>query len=64
VEISISQEQGRVPVTVFHIKGDIEVTSYQQLEAAASQAIASGTRYLLLDLAHVAYISSAGLRAI
>jgi anti-anti-sigma regulatory factor len=64
MDIAISQEQATVPVTVFHIKGNIDVTSYQQLQAQAQQAIDAGTRYLLLDLSQVGYISSAGLRAI
>jgi anti-anti-sigma factor len=64
MEITVSQQQGRVPVTVFHIEGDIDVTSYEQLLAKAREAIAAGTRYLLLDLAHVGSISSAGLRAL
>jgi anti-anti-sigma factor len=64
MEITVSHEQGRVPVAVFHVEGDIDVTSYEQFQAAANDAIAAGTRYLLLDLAHVGYMSSAGLRAI
>jgi anti-anti-sigma regulatory factor len=55
---------GRVPVTVFHISGDIDANTHEQLEAQARQAIQDGTRYLLLDMEHVAYISSYGVRAL
>jgi anti-anti-sigma factor len=64
MEIAVSSEQGRVPVTVFRIKGDIDVASYEQLQTAARQAFEAGTRNLLLDLTEVAYISSAGFRAL
>ena len=64
MDIRVSTEQGRVPVTVLHLNGDLDVTSYEQLQAAAEQAYAGGARYLLLDLTHVGYVSSAGIRAI
>jgi hypothetical protein len=64
MEIAVSSEQGRVPVTVFRIKGDIDVASYEQLQTTARQAFEAGTRNLLLDLTEVAYISSAGFRAL
>lgn len=64
MEIKVTQEQGRVPVTVFHLEGDLSGESYEQLETRADQAIKAGTRYLLLDMNGVAYMSSAGIRAI
>jgi anti-anti-sigma factor len=64
MEIVISHQQGRVPVTVFHVKGDINTETYEQLQAQAQQALKAGTRYLLLDLAEVPYVSSYGIRAI
>lgn len=64
MEISVSTEQGRVPVTVFHLSGDLDTNSFEQLQAQAKQAYQSGTRHLLLDLAGVGYVSSAGIRAI
>lgn len=64
MEISVSHQQGRVPVTIFHVKGDIDHSSYEQLEDAAQQAHTAGTHNLLLDLAEVPYVSSAGIRAL
>lgn len=64
MEIAVSQEQGRVPVTVFHIQGDLSAATYEQFEKRAQEAIQSGTRNLILDLAGVPYMSSAGLRAL
>ncbi len=64
-QITVSQQQGQVPVTVFHLQGDvIDANSYEQLEAQVRAAYEAGTRNLLLDLTKVKYISSAGLRAL
>ena len=64
MDITVSHEQGRVPITVFRIKGDIDVNSYEQLQAQARQAYEAGARDLVLDLTDTAYVSSAGIRAI
>lgn len=64
MEITVSQENGRVPVTVMHITGDIDAETYGQLEAQAQQAIQNGTHYLVLDMTKVPYVSSYGIRAI
>jgi hypothetical protein len=62
MEITVSQQQGRVPVTIFHITG--ELTSNQELEQRAKEAFEAGTKDLLLDLAEVPYIATSGLRAL
>jgi anti-anti-sigma factor len=64
MEITVSQEQGRVPVTVFHIKGEISADVAPAFEAATAQAIQNGTRDLILDLAGVPFIGSFGIRSI
>jgi anti-anti-sigma regulatory factor len=62
MEIVVSQQQGRVPVTIFHVKGPI--TSNVELEAAAREALAAGTQNLLLDLAQVPYMATSGVQAL
>ena len=64
--LTIAKEtvQGRVPVMVFHLEGEIDSESYEQLQAQASEAFESGTRTLLLDMTKVPYISSAGIRSL
>jgi|SRR5579859_1797678 len=64
MEIEVSNETGRVPVTVFHITGDIDTNTYTQLETRAEQAHAAGAANIVLDLSQVRYVSSAGIRAI
>ena len=62
MEITVSQEQGRAPVTIFRIKGPI--TSNEELEKQAQAAFSAGMRNLLLDMAEVPYIATSGLRAL
>lgn len=64
MEISVSRENGLVPVTVFHVKGEITVESYEELQRQAEDAYEGGMRNLLLDLTQVTFVSSSGLRAI
>jgi hypothetical protein len=62
MEIQDLQEQGRVPVTVFKLKGTF--TSEVELQEKAEVAHKNGAHYMLLDLSEVTYLSSAGLRAL
>jgi anti-anti-sigma factor len=64
MQITVSQEMGRVPVTIMHVAGNIDSTSYEQFQAQALGLIHNGSHNLLLDLHDVPFISSAGLRAI
>lgn len=64
MDISVTTEQGRIPVTILHISGDIDSATHQMFQSAAEQLITDGARYLLMDLKDVPYISSAGLRAL
>ena len=63
MQIEVSQMQGKVPVTVFHLTGDIDANTFESFQAQAEASIESGTRNLLLDMTRVKYITSAGMRA-
>ena len=62
MEIIVSHDEGRVPVTVFQLQG--ELVDKEPLRSQTKQAYDDGTRYLLLDMRKVPYVTSAGLRAI
>jgi hypothetical protein len=64
VEIQVMTQQGRVPVAVFHIVGDVDTTNYDQLEARAKAEHAAGANNMVMDLEQVGYVSSAGIRAL
>lgn len=64
MKITVAREEGRVPVTILHVEGSVDAASYEELQGKAQEAIASGTSHLLIDLAQVPYMSSAGIRAL
>jgi anti-anti-sigma regulatory factor len=64
MNISVSQAQGNVPVTVLKLDGQLDGQNYQDLIARAQELYDSGSRDFLLDLSDLTYISSAGLVAL
>ena len=64
MEIKVSTEHGRVPVTVIHVDGNIDSSTYEQFQSTARKLIDEGARYILVDLSHAPFVSSAGLRAL
>lgn len=56
--------QGRVPVTVLRVQGAVDSSTFQGFTAAMRNAIEGGAEYLLLDLAGVPFVSSAGIRSL
>ena len=64
MEITVSQDQARVPVTVFQVDGRINMGNAENLIKQAEQAYTDGTRNLIVDLSGVESMTSAGLRAI
>jgi anti-anti-sigma regulatory factor len=64
MDISVSQAQGEVPVTVLKLDGQLDGQNYQDLIAKAQELHKAGSRDMLLDLSDLSYISSAGLVAL
>ena len=62
--ITTEQVQASVPVTVFHIRGWLDAQSEDQLLEAARISYEAGARYLLIDLADLDTLTSAGMRAL
>jgi anti-anti-sigma regulatory factor len=64
MEIIVYQTQGKVPVSILSIKGDLDGATYQDLIARAQEVYSGGARYILLDMANMPFMSSAGLVAL
>ena len=61
MQISLSKH-GKV--TVMHIMGDVDSSTYTDVIRKAQEAYDEGARDLLLDMEKVPYVSSAGLMAL
>jgi anti-anti-sigma regulatory factor len=64
MKITVSQAQGRVPVTVLHLDGQLDGTTFQTLIEEARKSYESGAREFLIDLEKLTYMSSAGMVAL
>jgi anti-anti-sigma factor len=64
MNISVSQAQGNVPVTVIKLDGQLDGQNFQELITKAQELHSAGARDFLLDLSDLTYISSAGLVAL
>lgn len=64
MSILIGQEEGNVPVTVMKIEGDLDASTYKDLQDKANEVIGEGASNILLDMSGVNYMGSAGFRAI
>ena len=64
MSILVGQEEGSVPVTVLKIEGDLDAGTYKDLQDRAAELINEGAANILLDMADVEYMGSAGFRAI
>jgi hypothetical protein len=58
MNISTSQAQGNVPVTIIKLDGQLDGQNYQELITKAQELYSAGARDFLLDLSDLTYISS------
>jgi anti-anti-sigma factor len=64
MELKVSTEKGRVPITVLHVDGNLDASSSQEFQSQVKKLVDEGSRYILVDLSHAPFVSSAGLRAL
>jgi anti-anti-sigma regulatory factor len=64
MEITVTQAQGRVPVTVLQPHGDLDASNFRDLIAKAKDAHEADAGDILLDLSDTPYMSSSGLVAL
>jgi len=62
--VKISQAQGRIPVTVFHLQDRVNLGNFTELEETAKEAYDKGMRDLVIDLSDTVSLTSIGIRAI
>jgi len=64
MNIIVENAQGRVPVTILELHGDLDGSNYQEVIARARDLYGAGMRHLVIDMGDTAYMSSAGLVAL
>ncbi len=64
MNLRIERAQGRVPITVLHIAGQVNLGTSEQLEQTARAEYDQGMRNLLIDLSETTSLTSAGFRVL
>lgn len=64
MDITISKMQGRVPVTVLHVVGEIDSSNYMVFSEAMRNVINGGADCMLIDMSKLTFMSSAGIRSL
>jgi anti-anti-sigma factor len=64
MEITVSTQQGAVPITVVQPHGDVDASNYAQLVTKVETLQKDGAKDFIVDLSDVPFMSSAGLVAL
>ena len=63
MNIEVEFAQGKMPITILSLQGDLDASNFESVIARASDLYTEGTRHLLLDLSGLRFMSSSGLVA-
>jgi anti-anti-sigma factor len=64
MSIEVSTANGRVPVTIMHVSGNLDSYTYTDFQKKADELIKNGASHILVDLTNSPYVSTAGFRAL
>lgn len=64
MEINVTYHQGREPIAIMQLQGDINASNFVQISDLAQELYMNPARNLIIDLSGVSSISSTGLAAI
>ena len=64
MDITVIQYHGRQLVVLLRLAGKLDGSSYLDLIAKAKKLYADGARHIIVDLAKISYLSSAGVLAL
>ncbi len=64
MNMTSEQTQTQLPITILRLSGEVDGSNYRALIGQAQALYQAGARRLLIDLAGVSYMSSAGLVAL
>jgi anti-anti-sigma regulatory factor len=62
MDIVVYKPESKPAIAVLHVVEEINMASYARIDSAARAEVASGTHNLVIDLTHVPYMTSAGIR--
>jgi anti-anti-sigma regulatory factor len=64
MDIIVTKAEGRVPVTIMKLQGELDASNYLDPVARAQEEYRAGARDLLLELSDLSFMASSGLVAL
>jgi anti-anti-sigma regulatory factor len=64
MELETREAEGRVPVTIMALGGELDASNYLDVIAKTKELYTAGARDLLLDLTDLSFMASSGLVAL
>lgn len=64
MNLTVDQAQGKAPVTILRLEGDLDAATYEQVIDRARELYTGGARNIVLDMRAVPYMGSSGLVAL
>lgn len=64
MNLTIEHIEGDVGLAILGIEGDLDASNYRDVIAKAREAYDQGTRYFLIDMNQMSFMSSSGLVAL
>jgi anti-anti-sigma regulatory factor len=64
MNIVVEHAEGRVPVTILRLEGDLDAATFEALIEAGTAAHAEGATHILVDMRKVPYMGSSGIVAL
>lgn len=64
MNITVTQVEGKVPVTIMQIQGELDASNFRRVITRAKQVYDAGAQALLLDLSEMSFMASSGLVAL
>jgi anti-anti-sigma factor len=64
LETTVEQVDGRVPITVLSLEGELDASNFEGLIETVRRLYDGGTRQLLIDLGGLRFMASSGLVAL
>ena len=64
LHIAIEEKQGSGNVAVLILKGELDGSTYKDLQAKVDEITAGGSNNFLIDMSGLSFMGSAGLRAL
>jgi anti-anti-sigma regulatory factor len=64
MDILVEKAQGKVPVTILGLKGDLDASNFQEVIKKVTDIFTLGVCDLLLDMSQLKFLSSSGIVAL